>query len=204
MTSSLKPLQGEGLIASKAANAVIRLDEYGLSELAVGQLMGLIGMSGKEAIGGHLLLTNYRLVFEAHSFNRLTGSFSLFLPTILQLRDTSGVITKKMMVVTKTQRLEFVIWGVRAFAQAVAGARDALTPDQRRALLQGAMTGYDRCGEGLQIHQGLEAANRAAVSIRQLSEIVKLATNPIEASSILSLLELFTQLSSGSQQPAGS
>ena len=105
-------LDGESLIQTKSANAVIKIDEHGLSRFAFDQLMWTIGMKGKEAIGGKIHLTNYRLIFQSHAVNRLTGKFSIFLPTISDLKDASRFLVKKMHVATQTQQFEFVIWGI--------------------------------------------------------------------------------------------
>ena len=69
-------LDSEKLIQTKNANAVIKVDEHGLSRFAFDQLMWMVGMKGKEAIGGKIHLTNYRLIFKSHRINRLTGKFS--------------------------------------------------------------------------------------------------------------------------------
>jgi hypothetical protein len=85
----------EKLVLSKFANAIIKIEEHGLSQFFVDDLLGLVGMQGKEAIGGKLHLTNYRLVFKAHFLNRVSGKFSIALPTIQSIKDTSRFRTKR-------------------------------------------------------------------------------------------------------------
>jgi hypothetical protein len=43
-------LDGESLIQTKNANAIIRIDEYRLSRLSFDQLMWMVGMKDKEMI----------------------------------------------------------------------------------------------------------------------------------------------------------
>jgi len=120
-------LPGEYVIKARAANFIISLNNYGLSRLGFDRNMWIIGMDGKEAIGGKLHLTNYRLIFKSHALNRVTGKFSIFLPTIQELNNRSSVVVKKVEVVTPTQSYEFVVWGIPSFIEAITSARNRLT-----------------------------------------------------------------------------
>lgn len=79
-------LDGERLLHTSKANAVIVPSDYGLSRFAADDLLPLVGLAGREAIGGHLSVTSLRLVFVAHRFNRLKGSTSIPLTTIEDAR----------------------------------------------------------------------------------------------------------------------
>ena len=186
-------LDGERLIQTKNANAVIKIDEHGLSRFAFDQLMWTVGMKGKEAIGGKIHLTNYRLVFQSHAINRLTGKFSIFLPTIKELKDASGLIVKKMEVATDTQLFEFVIWGVPAFIAQIQIAKNAIHSDQLSQIRTMAAKEFRKCGEGLKVFAALEAINVGILTVQEIKEIVKIAQNPVEVASILNLLELFSE-----------
>ncbi|MGW1536441.1 hypothetical protein [Streptomyces aureus] len=105
-------LPGEGIILRKNANAVIDVRAAGLSRFAFDDLMWLVGMRNAEAIGGRLYLTNYRLVFKAHRFNRVRGTFSVFLPCVEEVRDSSFAATRQITVHTGTQDFTFVVWGI--------------------------------------------------------------------------------------------
>lgn len=185
-------LTGEQWLTSKPANAVIRLDEYGLSTFAFDNYMALAGMEGKETIGGQLELTTYRLVFHSHGFNRVTGKFSIFLPTIQDARNTSHLLVRQMSVYTRTQQYDFIVWGIPAFIQAILGARDRLDPALLPALQTYAVTDYAKCGDGFQVQRTLEALNVGFLTAQQIKTGVGAATNPFELSSALNLLELFT------------
>jgi hypothetical protein len=187
-------LADESLLESKAANAVIKIDEHGLSRFAFDQLMWTVGMKGKEAIGGRLHLTNYRLVFKSHMLNRVCGKFSIFLPTIRELRDASKFVVKKLEVGTENQRFEFVVWGIPAFINQIQRAQDAITPDQLHDLRTAAAQDFKKCGEGLKVFAALEAVNIGLLTARTILDVVKLASNPLEAASILNLLELFADV----------
>jgi len=184
-------LPGENIILSKGANAVIKLSEYGLSKFAFGQFMWVAGLKGKEAIGGKLSLTNYRLIFKSHRFNRLRGKFSIFLPAIAKMRDSSFLLTRKVAIVTKLTEFEFVIWGIPAFIKAVESAKAALKEDDIAKIRTYAVQYYERCGEGLQKFGGLETINKIFLGGEKVKNLLDLATNPLEAIGVLSLQELF-------------
>ncbi len=125
-TSVLYP--GETLLGTKGANAIITISSFGLDPIFE-RSMRTLGLAGKEAIGGWLDLTSWRLIFRSHQYNRVTGSYSVLLPTILDVADVSGFITKKMRVTTRTATQEFVIWGVRGFIAKVNEARATAKPE---------------------------------------------------------------------------
>lgn len=142
---------GESIIETKSANFVLRLDEHGLPRFRFDGAMGLVGMVGQEAIGGKLYLTNFRLFFQSHSVNRFNGAFSIFLPSIVETKNTSRFVTKKMEVATPSYRFEFVVWGIPALMAATASARGALTPAELETLEVAVRTAPEKCGDGLKV-----------------------------------------------------
>jgi hypothetical protein len=127
-------LPGEHVIRSSAANWVIERQEYGLRPMAGDRGMTVIGMAGKEAVGGHLTLTNFRLVFVSHALNRVTGQLSILLPTVTGVADTSKLIVKRITVRATTFQQTFVIWGIPAWIAAIDQARTALGPSEAAEL----------------------------------------------------------------------
>lgn len=98
-------LPGETLIMSKFSNMVISINEVGLSRFAFDEYMGLIGMHGKEALGGKIHLTNFRIIFKTHFLNRVRGTYSIYLPNIVSVKSTFNMLT----IETKNQTVEFVL-----------------------------------------------------------------------------------------------
>lgn len=144
-------LSGESIIETKGANFLLRLDEHGLPRFRFDGAMGMVGMTDQEAIGGKLYLTNFRLFFQSHSINRFNGAFSIFLPAIIETKDNSRFVAKKMEVVTPSYAFEFVVWGIPKLMQAVASARGALSPTQTEVLREVAQKSPEKCGDGLKI-----------------------------------------------------
>lgn len=173
-------LPGERVLLSKPANAVIRLDEYGLSRFPADQLMWVAGFAGKEAIGGKLHLTNYRLLFKSHRVNRLTGLFSIFLPTITGLHDRSRWIVRKLEVTTRLQSFEFVVWGVPAFISTLQAQAAQITAAQ--ALELAAL----QAGDLARNHTFIEDVMKFTL------DALAMAQNPLEAANLLNLLDLVT------------
>lgn len=173
-------LPGERVILSKPANAIIRLDDYGLGRFPADQLMRAMGYAGLEAIGGRLHLTSYRLLFKSHRVNRVTGSFSIYLPTITGLADRSKWLAKKLEVTTRNQVFDFVIWGVPAFIAAVQAQSAQVTTEQARELAAAAQGGMER--------------NSTVVKdmLRFSLEALAVVQNPLDAANLLNLLDLVT------------
>ena len=184
----------EQLLLSKAANAVIRLSEYGLSEFAASDLMWTVGMKGKEAIGGKLHVTNYRVIFKSHSFNRARGQFSIFLPTIRDIRDSSFFVSRKVTIGTKLAAFEFVVWGVRAVIEQVEAARNALDPQTIELIQQAALKYAQQEENDLKVFRGLENLNRLLLESKKAFDVVDAAQNPLEAARMLALDELFDRV----------
>ena len=90
-----------------------------------------------------LYLTNYRLIFKSHAMNRVTGKFSIFLPTIKSVSDTSQFFTKRIKVATYTQDFEFILWGIPPFIQAINSALSFLTEQQKIELKQYVRKNYE-------------------------------------------------------------
>lgn len=203
-------LPGEGIILRKNANAVIDVREAGLSRFAFDDLMWLVGMRGKEAIGGRIYLTNYRLVFKAHRFNRVRGTFSVFLPTIEEVRDASFAVTRQVTVSTAMQDFTFVVWGIPQLID---------TMDECRAEFDGAYTAELatlvlaepwKIGDGLQTVARYEALNMGMSAARRwgddfsavastVANMIDSRFNQAEVAGALQVVELLIR--AGGQRP---
>lgn len=185
-------LNGEILLCSKAANAIIKISDYDLKSLPYNQLISITGFKGKEAIGGILHLTNYRLIFKSHIFNRVKGKFSIFLPTIKNLHDRSQFLTKKIEVITQIQIYEFVVWDIPALIQSINFAKSSLTDKQKINIKEFIINESDKIGDGLQFSKVMD---KIALNITDIvSPVSEIAQEPLSLSSILNILELWTIL----------
>lgn len=143
--------EGEKILHANAAKFVLHLDEQGLPRLRFDQATGAAGMAGKESIGGTIFLTKYRLFFQSHGASRFNGTFSIFLPAIVDVKDTSRFLTKKMDVETSDYTFEFTGWEIPKLTAALTESRAALTPDLSDALLAAAQATPTKCGDGLKV-----------------------------------------------------
>lgn len=105
-------LRGETVLFSKFANAIVDLSALGLTPLFGDKFLWTVGLHDQEAVGGKLWVTNVRVIFSSHRFNRGTGTFSVLLPTVTSVADTSFLAMRKFEMRTGRQRYEFVVWGV--------------------------------------------------------------------------------------------
>jgi hypothetical protein len=187
---------GEQPILTKNANLVIRVKESGLSQFAFDKYMVLIGMKGKEALGGQVHLTNLRLIFKTHGMNRLRGKISMFLPTVTSVTDVSWFIVRKVKVETQIQDYEMVMWGIPSFIEAVEEAKERFKPEHVESLRQLILSNPAPVGEGLMKWVAAERINKVLLAMRKganaVSEAADLAELPgAEQRSFLELLTLF-------------
>ncbi|MEL6988661.1 MAG: hypothetical protein AAGK97_12630, partial [Bacteroidota bacterium] len=122
---------------------------FGLKKFPYDQLLWTVGMKNKEAIGSRIYLTNYRIIFKSHQFNRLKGRLSIFLPTINELRDSSFFITKKLSVGTTSSTIEFILEDVPHFIKTVKQQKVALTMEMIVSLQQDATAFPMKSSNGL-------------------------------------------------------
>ena len=121
-------VEDEQLILHKNANFLSKRSDYSLDQLTRGAdiLLRPLGMQGMEAIGGKLYLTNYRLIFTSHAFNRVTGTFSIYLSTITDVKNTSVLFARKFTVSTSNQSFEFIAWNIPYLIIVILAARESL------------------------------------------------------------------------------
>jgi hypothetical protein len=100
-------LPNEKIIISKAANLIVSPKDFGLNEFAFDELLSLVGMKNKEALGEKLHFTNFRLIFKSHKINRLNGTISIFLPTIKEISCSSSFLSEKMILETYFSAISF-------------------------------------------------------------------------------------------------
>jgi hypothetical protein len=148
---------GEELVESKNANAIVTLTDYGLETIFDGKLAEQTGMSGREGIGGKLHLTTWRLVFKSHSLNRLVGEFSIFLPTVTGAHDVSRGLSRKIQIDTLSQQFVFVLWGVPKFLAAIQDGVDALDSERTQGLWLAAAEHPEIIGADLQPSESVES-----------------------------------------------
>jgi hypothetical protein len=179
-------LPDEEILVSKLANLWVRPSEYGLSEFAFG------GSIDNEAIGGRAYLTNYRLIFAAHSLNRLVGTHSVFLPNIRNLRKGWTALG----VTTETQQYEFQMWFNRRFYEAVEQERCAFGRKELHGLQSLVRDNLDTVSKGLQVNQLADALNSFFLGLQQpfsaLTDLLPSLSRG-EQSSVLEVVSLLKQ-----------
>jgi len=183
-------LDGELPILGKAANAIITPSELAISRFPFDQYLWIAGMKDREGIGGKLHLTSYRLLFKSHALNRVTGRFSIFLPSITRVSDASRLWTRKLAIDTAFARHEFVVWGVPALIGEIERARAQLPDEALGRVAAAALAAPERCGDGLQAYHAVELAVRAFHGQEALRQAWSLATNPLQAMGALAFQEL--------------
>jgi len=186
-------LSNETVIIEKNVNAIIKLKDYKLRSIS------RANWGGTEGVGGRLHLTNYRLIFASHAINRVVGKFSILLPTIQQVKDTSFLLDRKIEITTQTQIFEFNVWGIPQFIALITSTRDSIDAKEKEALVAKITQEYPKLGEDFKVSQAVNTVAVGAVSLAHALEKLGQGENPLRemlnsespptASSMLNVLE---------------
>lgn len=95
------------------------------SEAIVLTAQALASFLKGSAIGGWLMLTNYRFYFSSHAGNTTRGACSLFLPTLVRDSAIDGFISDTLTLETGVSRQELVVRNAKKFREALAAARSS-------------------------------------------------------------------------------
>jgi hypothetical protein len=192
-------LPAEAVIEGKNANLVLRPTDYLLAPIMHGPLVSRTGFSGQEAIGGRLYLTSYRLIFKSHAVNRVTGSVSIFLPTITGLQDTSRGISKRLTVHTAMLDYDLVVWGIPQLIEAIKqqAAIVAGAPERWQEVVQLIRADPARALGGMKLSRGV-----TTLQSKNVRSILEDVTDPFSAACSLNLAALLDEgFGSASQEP---
>lgn len=172
-------LPGERVLLTRPANLVIRPKDFGLDSFAFDDLLWAVGMKDRESLGGAMHLTNYRVLFKSHRYNRLRGTIGIFLPTIEKLENRSVLVFRKLAVSTSAASIEYVVTDVDTVIGRIASARDQL--DERAAADLGEKVAAqpDACGEGLESWDALNELNRLINLGKKSTLAARALANPL-------------------------
>jgi hypothetical protein len=95
-------------------------------------------------------LTNYRLVFSTDRRQRVEGKFSIFLSTILEVKNTSFFLNRSMEVHTDSQVVKFRftrLTGIPDFIARIVSTRDSIDAESRNQVLVRMTEEYPKLGE---------------------------------------------------------
>ena len=168
---------GERLLSKHKANAIITPSDYGLGRVPHGQLLHLVGMAGKEGLGGHLHVTSVRLVFKAHALNRLRGELSTPLTNVKQVEPYRNGLSIGAYVDTSAGKQQYVTWSRGALVASVNQAKAAFGAEEARILANAASEASVRL-DNLQRSGAMTALN-AAVALFDMAGSVE-DLNPLE------------------------
>ncbi len=185
-----KLLPGEVVNKTYGANFVFRLTDYDLDAFVAGGLMWAVGMKGKEATGGKLHLTNYRLYFQSHRLNRVRGGISIFLPQIDNVDSRiKYLVLRQAEVLVRSNTMRFVIGDPTGFVADVREAVEASESNNTK-IAELASKFPEKCVAGLDHAQLINSLNRLINRANKVAEIKSLVVNPIGAIGSLLLSDL--------------
>ena len=174
-------LPGEKIVLPIGANLVIKPKEFDLREFAFGDLLAVVGMKNKESLGGRLYLTNYRLIFKSHNFNRLKGMVSIFLPTIQSAKNSSYFIVKKLTLATTNSKVELIIDDVDDIINAILNQKNQFNIASIKELQNMVIQYPEKSSNGLKKWDAINTINNIALLGTGAEQGLQLFTNPVGA-----------------------
>lgn len=182
-------LPGERLLQSTPGNLVIDPARFGLRPFVFGDLGFLLGMKGKEVVGGGLHLTNLRVLFKSHRLNRLHGAVSLFLPSVEAVETSRVLLMRRLRLRTASAQIEFNLFDAAELCAHIERARAEFGPAEQAALeaLQAELEGLD----ALQPDVAIDRINTVLHYGRQGQDVVQAAAAPLLALGSLLASEIF-------------
>jgi len=186
-------LENEKVILSKKSNLLIHPKHFGIKNFAFDDFMWTVGMKNKEALGGKLHLTNYRIIFKSHAVNRIRGKMSIFLPSIKEIKDTSFAVVKQVSVETQTSRVDFVLWGIEEFIKIFNEQKDQLDTEDIDYIQKQIIEHPEKSSDGLKTWNSLNTLNNLLAIGRKGADVAKLITNPIGALGSIFMKEIVDQ-----------
>jgi hypothetical protein len=183
-------LPDEKIILIASANMVVSPKEFGLKKFAFDGLFWAVGMKNKESLGGKLYLTNYRLIFKTHKWNRLRGTTSIFLPTIQEVKNSSYAMTKKISVRTVAGKVEFIVNDADFFITHFNTQYNNLDQETINTITTAVKEYPQKCNSGLESWNSLNVINNLLLVGEKASDGVMLVTNPLGALGSIFMKEL--------------
>lgn len=116
----------------------------------------------------------------------------MFLPTVIDIRDTSYLWTRKCAIDTSSARHEFVVWGVAKFLCRVAAARDALGVDAVARIREAVLARAE--APGLKTQHVVEVINKVMAAGRSVADTTEFVANPLRAIAFMAVEELFDNM----------
>lgn len=116
-------IPGEEALLSKNATLLVPATQLGIKPRLSDALLG-----GRVAIGGTLMLTNYRLAFtDTYSLGK-SGELGFALARIHDVRNSSRGFWRTITVYTEVGDWRFVVWGIPELLLRIDEARSAFDP----------------------------------------------------------------------------
>lgn len=174
-------LENEKVFLSNHSNLIVQPKNFGVENMVFDDYMWAVGMKDKEALGGRIYLTNYRLIFKSHFANRIRGKISIFHPSIKEIRNTSFLMTKKITIESHTSKVDFVMWGIDKFLHAFNTHRPTINSSTMDEIQNQIIEHPEKCSDGLKTWNSLNTINNLMLIGKEGEDLSNLVTNPIGA-----------------------
>jgi len=127
---------GERLLSKHKANAIIVPSDHGLQPVPYGQLLGLVGMAGKEGPGRSPVGDDCAAAVRAHALNRVRGELSTPLVSVTDVQPFRNGLSLGVLVSTPAGQQQDITWSRGALTATVDQAKAASGPAEAALLAQ--------------------------------------------------------------------
>lgn len=174
-------LPEEEIMGEEAANFIIVPKDFELKRFAFDNLLWMVGMQDREALGGKIYITNYRIIFKSHKLNRLRGMVSIFLPTIEKALNTSNVVTQKITIKTESTKSDFIVHNTEELLNKIEVEKGKLDQTTIENIQKYVLEYPDRCSHGLKAWNSANTLNNLLLIGDKAEDGISLVLNPIGA-----------------------
>jgi hypothetical protein len=187
-------LPGEKVLESQPANLLVGLDldtaphPPGVLGALLTTAKGVAQAIQGEAVAGTLWLTSHRFYFASRGMSWTRGSYSIFLSTILDQKETDGLLSDQLTVRSRANVHRFVVRNAHGFVDALADARSQ-SPSVA-TLKEQILAELDKVGSGLAAKWPGPHPSEDMIHLVEQSVEAK-ETDAIQALAVISALELF-------------
>lgn len=172
-------VSGEIIIESQPASLIIEPKKFGLRKFAFDDLLWLIGMKNKETIGGEFYLTNFRVIFKSHRLNRVKGTISIFLSSIIDVKNSSNKLVKKIKLTTENCEVEVILNRINYWKEIIIANSRQVDSNVNAELVDLVIKFPDKFTDGLREDKTINKINNILLIGRSVEVGAKLVLNPI-------------------------
>lgn len=171
----------ETIVNSFFANLIIRPADFNLKSFSFDEYFKYFGMKNQEALGGSLHLTNFRLIFKTHRYNRIRGEFSVFLSEIKNIEIISSLLHKKMIINTTASSLTVIVDQPQKIKDSILQTQSQLGEIEKEQLKIAVKENPEKCIDSTEAWKIVNNINELLLLKNKADNITGVFQSPVNA-----------------------